>query len=233
MTWSIIARDEQTGRIGIIVASKFFAVGAHVPHIKTGVGAIATQAVLNPFYGPQGLALLQAGASAGDTIKFLTNADDGRDHRQLHVMDRKGRFAAYTGKACIDCGHLIRSTFSVAGGMLAGPKVIEETADAYEASVALPFARHLLAAMHAGEAAGGDKRGAALLVHDDQDYPLLDLRFDDHADSLSELARLEAVARQRWVHYRRLMPSRESPAGLTDRSTLEERIAKSIAEGYE
>src|SRR5918999_475687 len=104
MTWSIIARDEQTGRVGIIVASKFFAVGAHVPHIKTRVGAIASQALLNPFYGPQGLALLQAGASADDTVKFLTNADDGRDHRQVHAMDRQGRLAADTRKGCRDMG---------------------------------------------------------------------------------------------------------------------------------
>jgi uncharacterized Ntn-hydrolase superfamily protein len=237
MTWSIIARDEQTGRLGIIVATKFFAAGAHVPHIKTHVGAVASQAFLNPFYGPQGLALLQAGASAEDTVKFLTNADDGRDHRQLHVMDREGRFAAYTGKACIEwCGHLIRPTFSVAGNMLAGPKVVEDTADTYEANLAMPFARRLIAAMHAGEAAGGDKRGkqsAALLIHDHQDYPLLDLRVDDHADPLAELARLEGVARERWVHFRRLMPSRENPVALTDRSDLEERIAQSLAEGYE
>jgi uncharacterized Ntn-hydrolase superfamily protein len=237
MTWSIIARDEQTGRLGIIVATKFFAAGAHVPHIKTHVGAVASQAFLNPFYGPQGLALLQAGASAENTVKFLTNADDGRDHRQLHVMDREGRFAAYTGKACVDwSGHLIRSTFSVAGNMLAGPKVIEDTADTYEANLAMPFARRLIAAMRAGETAGGDKRGkqsAALLVHDHQDYPLLDLRVDDHADPLGELARLERVARERWVHFRRLMPSRENPVGLPDRSDLEERIAQSLAEGYE
>jgi uncharacterized Ntn-hydrolase superfamily protein len=237
MTWSIIARDEQTGRVGIIVATKFLAVGAHVPHIKTGVGAIASQAFLNPFYGPQGLALLQAGASAEDTVKFLTNADDGRDHRQVHAMDRQGRFAAYTGRACVDwCGHLIRSTFSVAGNMLAGRRVVEDTANAYEAHLAQPFARRLIVAMHAGEAAGGDKRGkqsAALLIHDGQDYPLLDLRVDDHAEPLTELARLEGVARERWLHYRRLMPSRENPAGLTDRSDLEERIARSIGEGYE
>jgi uncharacterized Ntn-hydrolase superfamily protein len=237
MTWSIIARDEPTGRVGIIVATKFFAAGAHVPHIKTHVGAVASQAFLNPFYGPQGLALLQAGASAENTVKFLTNADDGRDHRQLHVMDREGRFAAYTGKACIEwCGHLIRTTCSVAGNMLAGPKVIEDTADAYEANLAMPFARRLIAAMCAGEAAGGDKRGkqsAALLVHDDQEYPLLDLRVDDHTEPLAELARLERVARERWVHFRRLMPSRENAVGLTDRSDLEERIAQSLAEGYE
>src|SRR5919197_4619244 len=230
MTWSIIARDEQTGRIGIIVATKFFAVGAVVPHIKTRVGAVASQALLNPFYGPQGLSLLQAGASAEDTVKFLTNADDGRDHRQVHVMDRQGRFAAYTGRACVDwCGHQIRATFSVAGNMLTDPKVIEETADTYETQLALPFARRLIAAMRAGEAAGGDKRGkqsAALLIHDDEDYPLLDLRVDDHADPLTELARLEQVSRERWVHDRRLMPNRESPAGLTDRSELEERIAQ-------
>src|SRR5690606_30437966 len=91
MTWSIIARDEATGRVGIAVASRFFAVGAVVPHIRTGVGAIATQAFINPFYGPQGLALLQAGASAEDTVKFLTGGDLGRDHRQVHVMDRDGR----------------------------------------------------------------------------------------------------------------------------------------------
>jgi uncharacterized Ntn-hydrolase superfamily protein len=237
MTWSMIARDEQTGRVGIIVATKFFAAGALVPHINTGVGAIASQAFLNPFYGPQGLALLQAGASAEETVKFLTDPDEGRDHRQLHVMDRQGRFAAYTGKACVDwCGQLVRSTFSVAGNMLAGRKVIEDTAETYEANLALPFARRLIAAMHAGEVAGGDKRGkqsAAMLVHDDEDYPLLDLRVDDHPDPLAELARLEQVARERWIHFRRLIPSRERPAGLTDRSDLEERIAQSISEGYE
>lgn len=237
MTWSIIARDEQTGRVGIIVATRFFAAGAHVPHIKTRVGAIASQAFLNPFYGPQGLALLQAGASAEDTVKFLTNADDGRDHRQLHAMDRQGRFAAHTGNTCVDwCGHLVRSTFSVAGNMLAGPKVIEDTAETYEANFALPFARRLIAAMDAGEAAGGDQRGkqsTALLIHDGEDYPLLDLRVDDHVDPLTELARLEGVARERWLHFRRLMPSREHPAGVTNRSDLEEEISKSLAEGYE
>jgi uncharacterized Ntn-hydrolase superfamily protein len=237
MTWSIIARDDSTGRIGIIVATRFFAVGARVPHIKTDVGAIATQAFVNPFYGPQGLALLQAGASADDAVRFLTGADEGRDHRQIHALDRRGNFAAYTGTSCVDwCGHLIGPTFSIAGNMLAGPQVIESTAAAYRENHTMPFARRLIAAMKAGEAAGGDKRGrqsAALLVHDDQDYSLLDLRVDDHADPLQELARLEGVARERWLHFRRLMPSRENPSGLTDRTDLEERIAKSIAEGYE
>jgi uncharacterized Ntn-hydrolase superfamily protein len=152
-------------------------------------------------------------------------------------MDRRGRFAAHTGPACIEwCGHAIHDGFSVAGNMLAGPQVIAETARAYEANGRLPFARRLLAAMHAGEAAGGDKRGkqsAALLIHDEEDYPLLDLRVDDHPDPLAELSRLEAVARERWVHFRRAMPSHANPSGLTDRAQLEPLIARSIAEDYE
>jgi uncharacterized Ntn-hydrolase superfamily protein len=237
MTWSIIARDEPTGRIGIAVATRFFAVGALVPHIETGVGAVATQAFINPHYGSLGLVLLREGRGAAEAVDELTQGDAGRDNRQLQMMDRAGRFAAYTGAACIDwCGHETRETFSVAGNMLAGPAVLTETIRAYEAYAALPFARRLLAAMQAGEAAGGDKRGrqsAALLIHDSETYPLYDLRVDDHADPLGELARLEEVARQRWVHFRRQMPSRERPAGLIDRGKLEELISRSIAEGYE
>jgi uncharacterized Ntn-hydrolase superfamily protein len=236
MTWSIIARDESTGRIGIAVATRFFAVGALVPHIETGVGALATQAFANPYYASQGLALLRAGRSAADVVAELTASDEGRDNRQLHVMDGAGRFAAYTGAACIDwCGHEIRDC-SVAGNMLAGPAVLAETIRAYEAYAAVPFARRLISALQAGEAAGGDKRGrqsAALLVHDTEDYPLYDLRVDDHRDPLAELARLEQVARERWVHFRRQMPSRARPSGLTDRSELDALIARSIAEGYE
>jgi uncharacterized Ntn-hydrolase superfamily protein len=237
MTWSIIARDERTGRVGIIVATRFFAVGALVPHIQTGAGAVATQAFINPHYGYEGLRLLGVGRSAEQTIAQLTQADEGRHNRQLHVMDRAGRFAGYTGAACIDwCGHQVRETFSVAGNMLAGPAVLAETIRVYEAEAALPFPRRLIAAMLAGEAAGGDKRGkqsAALLVHDGEDYPLYDLRVDDHANPLSELARLEEVARQRWVHFRRQMPSRDRPSGLVDRGQIEELIAGSIREGYE
>ena len=123
MTWSIIARDEPTGRVGIIVATRFFAVGSMVPHIKTGVGAIASQAFINPLYGPRGLALLEAGLGAEETVGRLTAADAGRDNRQLHAMDREGIFAAYTGAACIDwCGHALRPTFSAhRGSMLRVP----------------------------------------------------------------------------------------------------------------
>ncbi len=237
MTWSIIARDELTGRVGIIVATRFFAVGSRVPHIKTGVGAVASQAFMNPYFAPQALALSQAGATAEDALRLLTKADEGRDHRQIHMMDRQGRFAAFTGAACIDwAGHQVHDGFSVAGNMLAGPDVIPATIATYRSKAGMPFARRLIAAMNAGEAAGGDKRGrqsAALLVHDDQDYSLLDLRVDDHADPLTELGRLEGVARERWLHFRRQMPSRDQPAGIVDRTELEAHIAKSIASGYE
>jgi uncharacterized Ntn-hydrolase superfamily protein len=232
MTWSIIARDAETGRIGVAVATKAFAVGALVPHIRTNAGALASQALVNPYYGPRGLALLDGGASAEEVVARLTAEDAGRQSRQLHAMDRDGRFAAYTGGACIDwCGHLLRDAFSVAGNMLAGPQVLAETARAYEAQRDVPFAWRLIGAMRAGEAAGGDKRGrqsAALLVHDGEDYPLY-----DHADPLAELARLQQVARERWVHFRRWMPNRAEPSGLVDRSGLEVLLARSIAEGYE
>lgn len=236
MTWSIIARDVSSGRIGIAVATCNFAVGARVPHMRTGVGAVCTQALTNPFFGPRGLALLTAGGTAEDVVRMLMMSDEGRAHRQLHIMDREGRFAAETGAQCVGwCGHLIRSTISVAGNMLAGSQVIEATADAYEAAMDVPLPERLVRAMQAGEAAGGDKRGrqsAALLVHDAEDSAMLDLRVDDHADPLSELARLEMVSRERAIHARRFGPTGENPAGLLDRAALEVAIQRSVEESY-
>lgn len=237
MTFSIIARDEATGRIGISVASKFFAVGARNAFIKTGVGAVASQALFNPYYGPRGLALLTAGAGALDAVRLLTTGDEGRHLRQVHVMDRRGSFAAHTGADCPDwCGHLCQQTYSLAGNTLAGANVLEAMAAAYEANAETPFARRLIAAMQAGDAAGGDTRGrqsAALVVHDEEDYSLLDLRVDDHADPLAEIARLEEIARQSWVHFRRVLPSAGNPHGVLDGTECHARIAASIAEGFE
>ena len=233
MTWSIVARDEASGAMGVAVSTKFFAVGARVPAIEVGAGAMASQALTNPLHRRRGLALLREGVPAQDVIRLLGEPDAGREHRQLHIMDRDGRFAAHTGAECVPwCGHLIRATFSVAGNMLAGAEVIADTAKAYEAQAALPFPRRLIVALKAGEAAGGDKRGkqaAALLIYSTEEYSDLDLRVDDHADPLAELARLEEVARGRYLHYRKFMPSRASPAGVTDRDEIERRIAESIA----
>jgi uncharacterized Ntn-hydrolase superfamily protein len=232
MTWSIIARDDITGEIGIAVATKFFAVGARVPFVEVGAGALATQALINPLYGRAGLALLRQGVSAAEVVRQLTDADAGRDHRQLHVMDVAGTFAAYTGSACVEwCGHLLGDTFSVAGNMLAGPQVLEATAQAYAGGHGMPFARRLVTALKAGEAAGGDKRGkqsAALLIYSTEEYADLDLRVDDHPDPLAELERLEKVSRERWVHFRRFLPRRDDPVGTTDRDLINAEIDKAV-----
>jgi uncharacterized Ntn-hydrolase superfamily protein len=236
MTWSLIARDPATNAFGIAVATKFFAVGALVPYIESGIGAIATQALVSPYYGLDGLILLENEIAPDEAIGMLLEHDDGRDQRQVHMIDRHGRIGAYTGAACIDwCGHIARDGISVAGNMLAGPRVLDDTAAAYHANAALPFPRRLIAAMQAGETAGGDKRGkqsAALKIHGEDEYPLLDIRVDDHADSLDELARLEAVSRERFTHFRRFMATRGSP-GLIDRDKLDAEIAKAVKAGGE
>jgi uncharacterized Ntn-hydrolase superfamily protein len=233
MTWSIIARDASSGQFGIAVATRFFAVGARVPYIAAGIGGIATQALVNPYYGIDGLKLLREGLAPGDILKTLIAADGGRESRQLHIMDAGGRIAAHTGAQCVDwCGHIEGNGFSIAGNMLAGARVLDDTADAYVAHESLPFAQRLITAMHAGEAAGGDKRGkqsAALLIYGDEEWSALNLRVDDHTDPLAELDRLEQVSRERWVHFRQFLPTRKNPAGVTDRETIDAGIEAAIA----
>jgi uncharacterized Ntn-hydrolase superfamily protein len=233
MTWSLIARDPKTRQFAIAVATKNFAVGCRVPRIIAGVGAVASQAMANPFYAVNGVKLLQQGMPPAEVVRTLTAGDDGREHRQVHVMDAAGRIAAHTGKECIDwCGHTSGEGFSVAGNMLAGGAVIDETAKTYAANAAMPFARRLIAAMKAGEAAGGDKRGkqsCALVIYGEEDWPDLDLRVDDHTDPLAELSRLEAVSRERWVHFAKFMPSKRNPAGVTDRAAIEAGVAAALA----
>jgi uncharacterized Ntn-hydrolase superfamily protein len=233
MTWSIIARDHATGQFGIAVATRFFAVGARVPHIAAGFGGIATQALINPYYGIDGSKLLRQGRQPRDIIDSLIAPDPGRESRQLHVMDAGGRIAAHTGSECIGwCGHVEGSGFSIAGNMLAGAGVLDETARTYAAKEKLPFARRLIAALRSGDAAGGDKRGqqsAALLIYGDEEWSDLDLRVDDHADPLGELERLEQVSRERWVHFRKYLPTRKNPGGVTDRTTIEAGIEAALA----
>lgn len=229
MTWSILARDED-GNFGAAIASRFFAVGALCIHTRRGVGALSTQALMNPLYGPAGLALLAEGQPAQDVVNHLTNADEGLAQRQLHILPATGQPAAHTGAACVDwCGHLLFPDFSVAGNMLAGAAVIEATAQAYQDAKGLPLAQRLLAAMAAGEAAGGDKRGkqaAALRIHGDEDYPQLDIRVDDHAEPIAELARLYEKSLERFQPFVACLPGRHNPTGLTDRAEIEASIAR-------
>ena len=233
MTWSIIARDNATGQFAIAVATRFFAVGARVPYIAAGIGGIATQALVNPYYGIDGLKLLREGRASRDVVETLIAADAGHASRQFHIMDAGGRIAAYTGEECVDwCGHIEGNGYSIAGNMLAGGRVLDDTANAYLANETMPFARRLIAAMRSGEAAGGDKRGrqsAALLIYGEEEWSDLDLRVDDHTDPIAELERLEAVSRERWVHFRKFLPSRKNPAGITDRKAIDADIEAAIA----
>ena len=233
MTWSIIARDNASGQFGIAVATRFFAVGARVPHIAAGIGGIATQALTNPYYGIDGLKLLREGRSPREVVETLIAADEGRESRQLHIMDAIGRIAAHTGRDCVDwCGHIEGDGFSIAGNMLVGAKVLDDTAKTYLENKSLPFAQRLIAALRSGEAAGGDKRGkqsAALLIYSEEEWSDLDLRVDDHVDPLAELERLERVSRERWVHFRKFLPSRNNPAGITDRKIIDAGIEAAIA----
>jgi len=233
MTWSIIARDTSTGQFGIAVATRFFAVGARVPYIAAGIGGIATQALINPYYGIDGVRLLREGQEPRDIVKTLIAADDGRESRQLHIMDAGGRIASHTGRDCVDwCGHVEGDGFSIAGNMLAGARVLDDTKAAYIANENLPFAPRLIAAMRAGEAAGGDKRGkqsAALLIYGDEEWSALDLRVDDHTEPLDELDRLERISRERWVPFRQFLPSRANPAGVTDRRVIEAGVEAALA----
>lgn len=234
MTYSIVARDPGTGHLGVAVASRFFAVGAIVPHLRGRVGAVATQAFVNPTYGPDGLRLLAEGQAPAAILRVLTRRDDGHRQRQVHLIGTTGQPAAFTGAQCVDwAGHVTGDGVSVAGNMLEGPQVVEAALAAYEAALDRPFAERLLIAMQAGEDAGGDKRGrqsACLILYRDQDYAWLDIRADDDPDPLEELRRLYAVAQERYLHVAETMATRDNPHGMIDRREIDARIAALEAE---
>jgi len=229
MTWSIVARD-RSGTFGVTVASRFFAVGALCPYARSDVGALATQALVNPGYGPAGLDRLARGDSPQQVVDALVADDEGREHRQVHLIDARGRAAAYTGAQCIGwCGHVTADGLSVAGNMLAGERVLTDTVEAFLEHDRLPLAERLMVAMEAGEAAGGDKRGkqaAALRIVTTESYPLLDLRVDDHPDPLVELRRLYDVSLERFQAFVSCLPSRARPAGITDRALIEREVER-------
>ncbi len=228
MTWSILARDVETGAIGAAVCTRFFAVGALCPRVEGGVGALCTQALVNPRYAHEGLARLRAGEAPDSAVAALIAADAGRATRQLHMMAWDGSSARHTGEGCVDwAGHLTDTDLSIAGNMLAGQAVIEASRDAFHAHAGQPLAERLLAALEAGEVAGGDKRGrqsAALMIASADPWPDLDIRADDHPDPLAELRRLYAVANDYFVNFRRFLPGRDHP-GVFDRAVLAAAVA--------
>ena len=233
MTYSIVARDPTTGHYGVAVASRFFAVGALVPHLRGGNCAVATQAFVSPIWGLEAAERLARGEVAADVTADLAARDGAQAIRQIHMVDDVGRTAAHTGADCVAwCGHTAAEGVSVAGNMLVGEAVIADTLASYLAHMGLPLAERLMTAMEAGARAGGDKRGtqsAALVIHRSEDYPWLDLRADDHPDPLAELVRLYEVAQERYIHVADAMPTRGNFSGTTDRSGIDAAIKASEA----
>jgi uncharacterized Ntn-hydrolase superfamily protein len=216
-TYSIAACDLEAGQWGVATQSKFLAVGSIVPWAAPGVGAVATQALANPRYGPDGLALLAEGRSAPDVVTRLTEGDDGRADRQLGVVDARGGSATYTGSECLTwAGGLAGPGFAAQGNILVGEETVAALATTFTATAGRPLAERLLECLAAAQAAGGDRRGqqsaALLVVEKDGGYggltdTLVDLRVDDHEQPVVELARLYGIhsllfgktPRDRWI----------------------------------
>lgn len=202
-TFSICACDLDAGRWGVATASKFLAVGSVVPWAEPQVGAIATQSYANPRYGPDGLALLGQGLSAEEVVERLTAADDGREQRQLGVVDANGRAASFTGEGCHAwAGGRTGEGYAAQGNILVSAATVDALAETFEATAGASLAERLLDCLDAAEAAGGDSRGrqsaALLVVERDGGYAglcdtLVDLRVDDHPDPLPELRRVYRI----------------------------------------
>ncbi len=198
-TYSIAACDPDSKQWGVATQSKFLSVGSVVPWAEPEVGAIATQAYANPRYGPSGLALLREGLSAEQVAEKLTSADEGRDHRQLGVVDREGRTATYTGKGCMEwAGGRTGTCYAAQGNILVSAETVDAIAETFEASSG-PLAERLLDCLDAAQAAGGDRRGqqsaALLVVEHNGGYAglsdeVVDLRVDEHPRPLEELRRI-------------------------------------------
>jgi uncharacterized Ntn-hydrolase superfamily protein len=225
MTWSILARDPASGAFAVAVTTCAFAVGASCPFLRSGVGAVSTQSITNRYLGPAILDGMARGLAPAEAITEALAGDEGRDLRQVHALDRHGRNAAWTGRHCVEwCGSLATRDASLAGNMLANGAVLPDTLAAFVALEALPLPERLLAALEAGEAAGGDRRGrqsAALLLTTTEDFPDIDLRADDAAEPLPELRRLLGIWRRDREPGLRDAPSKANPAGRIDLGAIE------------
>jgi uncharacterized Ntn-hydrolase superfamily protein len=198
-TFSIVAFDPETDSLGVAVQSKFLAVGSVVPWARAGVGAVATQAMANYNYGPRGLDLMSAGNSAEQTVEALTSEDEDREHRQVGVVDARGRASTFTGSECFDwAGGVTGEHYAAQGNILVGKETVEAMASTY-AEADGDLATRLLEALDAGQVAGGDSRGkqsaALLVVREGGGYGgdtdrLVDLRVDDHPEPIRELIRI-------------------------------------------
>ena len=202
-TYSIAACDLEASQWGVAVQSKFLAVGSVVPWAEPAVGAVATQAYANPRFGPDGLALLREGLGAEEVVQRLVAADDGRNERQLGVVDAHGNAASYTGSGCMDwAGHRTGHCYAAQGNILVGAETVDALATTFEATAGQSLATRLLDCLAAAQLAGGDRRGqqsaALLIVERDGGYAKLsdvavDLRVDDQPRPIDELRRIHTL----------------------------------------
>lgn len=215
MTFSIVARCPRTGQLGVAVSTAVPAVGAMCPFARAGVGAVSTQSWVNPYLALGALDRIATGASAQQALDAVLATDDARHLRQIGVVDASGRAAAWSGESCTGWyGQVVGDGFAVQGNMLVGDATIEEMVRAFIASSGLDLAERLLLAMEAGQAAGGDKRGrqsASLAVHGTEDYPMVDLRVDEHAHPVAELRRVYTIAKLQLFPFVAGMPRKGGP----------------------
>ena len=225
MTWSIVAHDPNTDAFAVAVATKAFAVGASCPFVRAGVGAVSTQSMTNRYLGPAVLDGMARGLAPAAAIQGALAGDDGRGIRQVHAVDRHGRTAAWTGDNCVMwCGSVAAGGISVAGNMLAGEATITATLASWKANAGLAMPDRLMAAMDAGEAAGGDRRGrqsAAMIMVTTEDFPDLNVRVDDHPHPLMELRRLLGIWKLEGVPRLGMAPSKANPSGFIDLDAIE------------
>ena len=223
MTWSIAAHDPETGAFAVAVATCAFAVGASCPYVRPGVGAVSTQSITNRYLGPAVLDAMARGLDSAAAIRTALAGDEGAGLRQVHAVDRHGRTAAWTGGNCVEwCGDASAPFVSVAGNMLSGAAVIADTLAAMRGPGTLQG--RLMAAMLAGEAAGGDRRGkqsAAMLLTTTEDFADLDLRVDDHPDPLAEISRLLGIWEETVRPSLATRPRRAAPSGVTALDAIE------------
>jgi uncharacterized Ntn-hydrolase superfamily protein len=230
MTWSIVAFDAATGAFGAAVTTKAFASGAAMIFVRAGVGAVGTQSLTNRYLGPIVLDGLARGLSPQLAIDAAVAGDEGRHVRQLHAVDARGRFAAWTGRHCVEwAGHVGDTAVSVAGNMMNNARVVPATLDGYRGATGLKLPERLIAGLDAGQAAGGDRRGissSSLVTVTTEDFPDCSLRVDDHPEPLTELRRLLGIWQREREPYLANSPSKAHPAGVHDLDTVEAGWAK-------
>ncbi len=221
-TFSITARCARTGALGVAVSTAVPAVGMLCPFVRSGVGAVATQSFVNPYLGLWGLELLAQGLDADEVLERLKQRDPEIELRQLAVVDTRSGSAAFSGTGCDGWyGHRTGPDFAIAGNMLVGEATLDAMQASFLADDAPPLVERLLAALAAGQAAGGDKRGrqsAAVKVHTTEEYAHLDLRVDEHPDPVRELQRIYEVARTDLVPLLEMLPTLADPRGGFDPS---------------